>query len=263
MRHLRFTYSTGLSFSGPVSEHQYTLRCLPLAGNGQTLLEHQLLITPGPAPCFGRDGFGSTLIYGSVLTPHTAFCCRTEGVAAVDRGRVEQGCNPALRYPGMLTQPDAALRAFYAALPLGGLTPLEKCCALSRAVGEHFAYLPGATGVNTTAAEAFALGAGVCQDYAHVLVVLARLAGLPARYCMGLAVGEGATHAWAEVYLPEVGWRGFDATRGCLEDEGYLVFATGRDAADCPAERGIFRGNVSQTQTVFMTCVEIGGHRED
>lgn len=97
---------------------------------------------------------------------------------------------------------------------------------------------------------------GACQDYAHVFIALARLAGWYARYCMGLTVGEGATHAWAEIYY-EGAWHGFDPTRDCRTDASYLRFATGRDAADCPVEQGTFYGLADQTQTVFMRVKEI------
>lgn len=68
---------------------------------------------------------------------------------------------------------------------------------------------------------------------------------------MGLIPGEGATHAWVELALPE-GWTGFDPTHGREIDEGYLCFAVGRDAADCFAERGVFRGAAEQRQRVEM-----------
>ena len=96
----------------------------------------------------------------------------------------------------------------------------------------------------------------MCQDYAHVFIALARLAGWHTRYCMGLTVGEGATHAWAEIYY-EGAWHGFDPTRDCRTDASYLRFATGRDAADCPVEQGTFYGLADQTQTVFMRVKEI------
>lgn len=83
------------------------------------------------------------------------------------------------------------------------------------------------------------LGSGVCQDYAHILLALARRSGFAARYCMGLVPGEGATHAWVEIALPD-GWHGYDPTFACEAGEEHLRFAVGRDAADCRAERGIF-----------------------
>ena len=124
--------------------------------------------------------------------------------------------------------------------------PYTAFCAIS----------PGQQAFIPTAEEALAGGRGVCQDYAHVFIALARIAGWHARYCMGLTVGEGATHAWAEIYY-EGAWHGFDPTRDCRTDASYLRFATGRDAADCPVEQGTFYGLADQTQTVLMRVKEI------
>ena len=257
MTELNFTYDATLAFSGEVWDQQYVLRCLPVRDAAQTVLAQSLSVTPGPPPFLGVDGFGNTVVTGSILAPHSSFACHSAGLVRVCRPQnLAGGYTPALRYPGALTKPDTALQAFFASLPGPGAmpSPYAWCAQLSRAVSDHFTYLPGVTGVNTTAAAAFRQQSGVCQDYAQVFLTLARLAGYPARYCMGLAVGEGATHAWAEVCLPGIGWQGFDPTRGCTAGEEYLLFGTGRDAADCPAERGVLRGNVGQTQTVFMRC---------
>ena len=112
-------------------------------------------------------------------------------------------------------------------------------------------YLPGVTSVRTTAAEAFSAGQGVCQDFAHVYLALARKAGLAARYVNGLPEGEGASHAWCEVWLDGI-WTGIDPTRGRWTGEDYLRFSVGRDFGDCPMERGVFLGLTTQSQTVFM-----------
>ena len=90
------------------------------------------------------------------------------------------------------------------------------------------------------------------QRIAVSKATLARQAGLPARYVNGLPEGEGASHAWCEVWLDGV-WTGIDPTRGRWTDEGYIRFGVGRDFGDCPMERGVFLGHTSQRQTVFMT----------
>ena len=130
-------------------------------------------------------------------------------------------------------------------------TPRQLAWALAQAVHDRIAYVPGATGVATTAAQAFAAGQGVCQDFAHIYLALARNAGLAARYVNGLPEGEGASHAWCEVWLDGI-WTGIDPTRLQWTDEGYLRFGIGRDFGDCPIERGVFVGNADQQQTVFM-----------
>ena len=129
--------------------------------------------------------------------------------------------------------------------------PAERAWALALAVQARMTYLPGVTSVRTTAAEAFAAGQGVCQDFAHVYLALARKAGLAARYVNGLPEGEGASHAWCEVWLDGI-WTGIDPTRGRWTGEDYLRFSVGRDFGDCPMERGVFLGLTTQSQTVFM-----------
>ena len=120
---------------------------------------------------------------------------------------------------------------------------------------EHFTYTPGETNVMTTAGEAFADGKGVCQDYAHVLITLCRMAGMPARYVSGLFVGEGASHAWTEIWMDGL-WYGIDPTHNCPADEKYLKLCIGRDYSDCPLERGVFSGWAKQTQKVFTKVTD-------
>ena len=152
--------------------------------------------------------------------------------------------------PMSCPMPTREIEEFFAALPKKG-SPLATAQLFSARVHQHFTYVPGHTNVSTSAGEAFRLGIGVCQDYVHVLLSLCRLAKIPARYVSGLPIGEGASHAWAEVWEDGL-WYGLDPTRDCPADESYLKFCVGRDYSDCPLERGMFTGGADQTQTVFM-----------
>ena len=120
---------------------------------------------------------------------------------------------------------------------------------------ERLQYVPGSTGVRTTAAEAWQKRTGVCQDYAHILIALCRLDGIPARYAAGLMLGEGASHAWTEVYT-DGRWTGLDPTNDCMVTDDYIRIACGRDYGDCAVDRGIFRGNALQTQNVYVKVEE-------
>lgn len=153
------------------------------------------------------------------------------------------------RHGGLLTQPNDELREFAASI--ASCDPER----LAAAVADHFAYRSGVTGMHTTAAESFRRGEGVCQDYAQVLAVLCHLKGVPARYCMGITEGTGVTHAWTELHH-QGKWLGIDPTRGCLADESYLRFSVGRDAQDCPVERGSFLGHAVQKQHIFASMAE-------
>lgn len=256
MTELEFEFRTELAFSEPVREHVFSLHCLPREDEEQKIQSYGVMLEPAVGYEMRRDGFGNWLVCGSCPEPHEAFVYRTHGIVRVDRTRrTTEEVNPVLRYPTTLTMPDDAIRALWKSLPLEGKTPWEQAELLNQAVADALTYRSGTTGVQTTAAEALRAGEGVCQDHAHLLLSLARLSGFGARYCMGLISGEGATHAWAELALPD-GWKGFDPTNRRAADETYLRFAVGRDASDCWAERGVFRGSAAQTMNIQMRLRE-------
>jgi transglutaminase-like putative cysteine protease len=106
-------------------------------------------------------------------------------------------------------------------------------------------YAVGVTDVGTTAQEAFTLGAGVCQDFSHLMIAACRLLGMPARYVSGHMLDEGVMHAWVEVLLPEPSggraWKAYDPTHGRLPGIPYVTIAVGRDFVDVSPTRGSFR----------------------
>ena len=126
-------------------------------------------------------------------------------------------------------------------------------------VAAHMRYCHDVTNVRTTAAEALALGEGVCQDYAHVMLALCRLSGLPARYVSGHMVGEGGSHAWVEVLLPSATNRPslvavpFDPTNNQMAGASYLTIAVGRDYADVAPTHGSYSGPTGGTLTTTKT----------
>ncbi len=250
-QHLRFDYDVLLEFDAPVMRHAFVLRCLPPSYAGQEIQDVSLRLEPYAPWRLQRDAFGNLLQVGRLDKPHKMFHYTVSGRAVTDRTAYRQEESAGFyRYPSCCTLPSAPLLDFLRSLSL----PQEeraRAWQLSEAVRAHLQYTPGVTGTGTTAAEAFAKGAGVCQDYAHVYLALARQAGLTVRYCSGLTVGEGASHAWCEVRLDGI-WRGIDPTRGLWTDESYLRFNVGRDFADCPMERGIFTGAAGQRQHIQM-----------
>lgn len=250
-RLLSFSYDIALHFDAPVHGHAFALRCLPPSFPGQEIVDLSLVLDPAVPYAQQHDGFGNLLQVGRVEEVHDHFHYAIRGAARIDLSlRQPEPLLPAYRYPSPYTVPDNGLKDYAAGLDLPE-EPSERAWALACAVHQLLSYAPGTTGVRTTAAEAFALRQGVCQDYAHVYLTLSRLAGLPARYASGLPLGEGQSHAWCEVYLDGV-WTGIDPTRRRWTDDGYIRFCVGRDFGDCPIERGVFLGLANQTQTVFM-----------
>lgn len=252
MTELEFHFETQLRLSAPVKEQVFALHCLPMEDETQRLEAYQITLDPAVGYGLHRDGFGGWLVCGTVQAEHEHFSYQSHGIVRVDQSRRKPGAiNPVLRCQTSLTAPDDAIAALWKSLPLAGRSAEEQADLLNRTASEALAYIPGATDVTTTAAQALQLGRGVCQDKAHLLLSLARLSGFAGRYCMGLLPGEGATHAWVELALPG-GWTGFDPTHCCRTGEEAVRFAVGRDAADCRTECGVFKGAAAQQLEVTM-----------
>jgi transglutaminase-like putative cysteine protease len=168
------------------------------------------------------------------------------------------------RRPSALTRPDSALRAAAAELACSGETCAELAAAVSNWVYGHMSYGFDRTGVHTTAGEALAAGKGVCQDYAHVMLALCRLLGIPARYVSGHLLGEGGTHAWVEVLVPAAGQSvdvlAWDPTHDRRADLNYLTVAVGRDYRDVAPVSGTYclphQGWLSASCRVSVAQVE-------
>ena len=152
--------------------------------------------------------------------------------------------------PSALTQPDDTLRRV-ASMLLEGTWEQKQPVMLAGRINDWvhnaLSYAHGATDIHTTAAQALALGRGVCQDYAHIMLTLCRLCGLAARYVSGHLLGEGGTHAWVEtlVAAPERPGEAmvlpFDPTYGHQTDLHYITVAVGRDYYDVAPTSGTFQ----------------------
>lgn len=147
------------------------------------------------------------------------------------------------RLPSALTAADEAIidLARTHAVPGDALASADAFCALVR---ERIRYTLDATDVDTTAAQALAIGAGVCQDQAHLMIALCRAAGIAARYVSGHLVGQGGTHAWTEVLVPGRAVA-FDPCHGRRADSRYVTVAVGRDYRDVPPTSGSYAGRAA------------------
>jgi transglutaminase-like putative cysteine protease len=153
--------------------------------------------------------------------------------------------SPRLLRPTRLTAADARLRDLASGLDGQAATPLENAGRICDLAHAAMTYEYGVTSVQTTAAQALAGGRGVCQDFAHVMLALCHVAGLPARYVSGHLLGQGGTHAWVEVVVPreqDAIAVAFDPCNGRRADSGYVTIATGRDYADVAPTSGSYIG---------------------
>ena len=267
MKTVNFHYQTELIFSSPASDHRFLLRVLPPNDSRQRIKNPSWRIDPSPTVWRTTDGFGNEALSGFINAPHAHFRFGIQGTAEVssepytlsDTLGVSQSAPPrVLLYPTELTQVRGGLANFYNEIEKsapGGEAPhdtLPRVQYFSHAVHTCLRYERGVTANSTTAQEAFDLGAGVCQDYAHILLALLRLGKIPCRYVAGLASDYGETHAWVEAWIKDR-YYGIDPTRDKLIDEGYITLSRGRDFEDCSVERGVFKGACRGTQTIKLS----------
>jgi transglutaminase-like putative cysteine protease len=141
-----------------------------------------------------------------------------------------------------------------------GLSPMQVVMNLSNHIFTNFTYKTGLTTVESTIDDVWNLKAGVCQDFAHLLVAMLRILKIPARYVSGYICpnqngmrGDGATHAWVEAYLPDVGWFGIDPTNNCIANEKHVRIAIGRNFTDCSPVKGTFYGGANHILEVSVS----------
>ena len=146
--------------------------------------------------------------------------------------------------------------------------PLTLLRELNSRLHDYIAYTPSSTRVDSPIDEAIMRREGVCQDFSHIMIALVRLLGIPCRYVSGylhhratdtVRSTESATHAWVDAFLPHLGWVGFDTTNDLLAHEAHIRTALGRDYADVPPTRGIYRGS---TASELKVAVQVTEHKE-
>lgn len=257
MKKLEFQYSMQLEFDIPVSNHGYALRCVPHSDSVQKIaIKHRFV---DPADCLDElvDGFGNHVYVGRCGDLHRHFSYAVAGEAVVDQSlRTRSECHPMYRYPSSLTGWSPVLADFLDEMQLGQESEFEKASKIMDVLYKRFTYAQGSTSISTTASQALEQAKGVCQDYTHIFLGLCRKEKIPCRYVAGLTLGEGATHAWAEIYVGDR-WVGFDPTNNRYVDDIYIKLSHGRDYNDCVIDRGVFFGNASQKQEIYVNVEEI------
>ena len=226
-----------LKFSEPIFEQRYQLRCLPQINVNQKIENISYEVDPMDS-CFEiKDGFGNTAIVGNAMKEHKHFSFWVKGTVITDYSVINnESGHPLYSFETPLTKHCQEMDIL---LPKEGDTE-KKMEELMHTIYKTLTYVPDSTSNSTSAIEAFRQKKGVCQDYTHIMLAVCRHLRLPARYVAGIMLGEGATHAWAEVFFDER-WRSYDPTNNRLVDENYIVLSKGRDYSDCIIDKGIFQ----------------------
>jgi transglutaminase-like putative cysteine protease len=248
-------------YDAPVESLRHRLVIVPPVRHGnQYLRAHRLEVTGAKARRrVRRDAAGNVVAW--LRAEHVPHAIEFRLAAVLERV-LDDGptvlaagalYSPRLLRPTRLTAADERLRALAAHVtgdivlatrPAGG-EPEEIAERICDVVSKAISYEDGVTTVTTRAAEALAAGRGVCQDFAHVMLALCHVLGLPARYVSGHLLGQGGTHAWVEVIVPRAGYAeamAFDPCHGRRTDSGYVTVATGRDYSDVAPTSGSYIG---------------------
>ena len=260
---IKVDYSTIYEYARPASNVLQLLRVQPAGHEGQHVVHWRIdSDCDGHLKC-GEDAFGNIthMFYPDGLVQRLALHVAGE-VDTLENNGVVAGTHEPL--PAMvflrqsdLTQPDAALLALARQIDAGDA--LASCHRLSGHLYDSMTFDADVTHAHSGAAHAFSISAGVCQDYAHIFLSVARAIGIPARYVSGhLVRADGlitqpAAHAWAEALIPDVGWVAFDPTNGMCATEAYLRVAVGLDYRDAAPIRGARRGGGAETMNVAVT----------
>ena len=263
------------------------LLCLePLQDRGQRLLDFEIETSPAASLNRETDCFGNARHLLDLHRTHRALEITTratvEAVPAPElperlgagaweeiRSAGDSFADWSFTRPSDLVRPSPGLEAFVQRNGIGpGGDPLESLSRLSDILYRCLEYIPGSTTAESSVEHILETGRGVCQDYSHLMIAIARSWGIPARYVSGyLQQAEGggqapvnATHAWVECRLPGLGWVGFDPTNQSRAGGGGEVrIAAGRDYRDVSPTRGVLRGGGGMSLEVEVRVRVSGG----
>jgi transglutaminase-like putative cysteine protease len=254
-------YSTTYTYAEPVRRVIQLLRLEPLSFAGQSVLDWRIDVDRDARLRAGRDGYGNITHMLYVDSPVSSLTISIAGrVLTEDRHGIVQGLPHDLPpdvflRPTPLTAPGPAITALLAACDQGS-GAIDRLHGLSQLLHARLRFDTEATAVETPAERAAAEGHGVCQDFAHIFIAAARLAGIPARYISGhLFRRDGlheqqAAHAWAEAWVEDLGWVAFDPLNGISTDDAYLRVACGLDYRDAAPIAGARSGGGAEQLTV-------------
>lgn len=265
---LKVEHTTLFEYDSPIYETATEVRLHP-AGNGitaQRCVNFNLQLSPDATAFEYTDFYGNKVHHFNILQSHK----RVEIIATsvVETSPAAEGIPEENEIFLMDFSGESRYVHFEPAVcsfaePFRGISDrFQQALDICRHINASFRYEPGVTDVHSTSAVVMALGRGVCQDFAHIMIAVCRSLGLPSRYVSGYLFGGGSTpegrdeasHAWCEIYCgPEKGWTGFDPTHNTLlVDERYIKIGAGRDYADVPPVRGTYKGTATEKLSVAV-----------
>lgn len=266
-------HTTRFRYSTPIAQSVMELRMQPRTEAAQRCLNFNIALNPKARLLSYRDYLGNTVHHFDIPGQHNELLIAMEALvemkpiapspAALSHSAWDAVDAVTLAHYDMLqpshyTHPTPLLDDLAAELRAERRDdPLSLLREINSGIYQAFEYMPQTTGVDSPIDDALRARQGVCQDFTHIMLALVRRLGIPCRYVSGYLFhrkdgsadrsAQDATHAWVEALLPEIGWLGFDPTNNLLCGERHIRAAVGRDYADVPPTRGVFKG-VAETE---------------
>lgn len=274
---------TRYTYASTVIDCTNQIMLYPISDASMEVKSHEITISHNPTVEVFVDYFGNRVGVFSIVKPHTELLIESvaqvitknilfpdDSVPANEQWQHLQEIKFDIPYMDYLVQEnfdyaDELMAKLNETVDLNE-SPYKTVMKLTEYIYKTFTYKKGVTSVETPIDEVWKLKAGVCQDFAHILLICLRKLGIPGRYVSGYIChndhemrGEGATHAWAEAYIPWYGWLGIDPTNNCLVSDHHIKIAVGRNFADCTPVKGTYKGSGEHTLEVSVE-VENGNY---
>lgn len=274
---------TRYEYDRPVKESTNEIKIYPFQCADQETLQHDLKITGQPEVQVFQDYWGNRYGTFNVLPVHQQLVIESKLLV-----RTTAPSQLRINFHGSWQQLQDETNAQLVLMELAAAEPItaqERINEIARHIQEkshsvaatveagaeyifkHFKYIKGITTIETTVDEVLQHQAGVCQDFAHLLLKILRTLGVPCRYVSGYICpnkngmrGEGATHAWIEAWIPQYGWAGIDPTNNVWVTNNHVKLSVGRHFNDCTPVKGTFKGPARQKLSVFVSVGYEDGH---
>jgi transglutaminase-like putative cysteine protease len=287
-RLLNVRHTTRYTYDKPVARSSHRLRLRPITDRKQTVLDYTLEVSSPTQPIEFEDVFGNNIVRFDITEPYTELTITsTSTVEVLDADPFAFASVPIRPsfplvwmpwervmlspYLTPVELPDTQLQEItdyaMAFVEKNNRDLMETLFAMNLALFREYQYAPGSTDVLTTPYDVLVNRRGVCQDLANLFICMARLLGIPARYVCGYIytgnagptrAGSDASHAWVQLYIPNVGWKGFDPTNGILPHVDHVRVAYGRHYRDAAPITGTLYSPAFETLFVDVEVIDAG-----
>jgi transglutaminase-like putative cysteine protease len=261
---------THFRYSSPIAQSVTEVRMQPRTEGYQRCLNFALSVNPTVRVLSYRDYLGNIVHHFDLPGQHRSLSITAEAQVEMHTPSVLPDSLPAEAWdelsqadydwllPSHFTYPSPLLSEFAAEIGVERRAdPMTLLRELMASIYGAFEYAPDTTKVDSPIDDALRVRQGVCQDFTHIMLALVRPLGIPCRYVSGylfhrsdIRSAPDASHAWVEALLPQVGWVGFDPTNNLIAGERHIRAAVGRDYADVPPTRGVFKGTAETELSV-------------